>query len=302
MLYAFFKYSKPIHYLLSSIFTGMAVIGIGISKQLDWLDITGALFFSIASLLLFQFILIKNELVGRTAYGIWVFTILLIAAMLADLHASYMIALFILLFSWRKLLTMRTVRGVIPKIFDAAFWLGIICFLDPWYALLIFIIYTAIFLYAPGNFRHWLIPLIAFICIGFLTFTVSYVFNISISKPWENNWIITSIDIAQQGKQAFIFYSILLLSLSFLVGYIIKMLDFNKRVSPAVSITMMTLLVICMILVINRDNPQGTIVLSTPFIAIYIGRIVNKAKNKVLAESLLWIPVVILLIQALVML
>lgn len=292
MLYGFLKSAKPIHYLLSGIVLGLFMILITVINGYDVTQVITGFLLSLACLSVFQFIVVKNEIVARSALALWVLLWFLIACMVIAINLWALAALLLLLLGLRRMISLRTSSNYVAKIFDASFWIAIISLFNSWYALLFAVVYVSVFLFARNKMRFWFIPIIAILCIALLSFTLEYVFNIPIYKSWKNAWQL-DVQVYKKGANAFMFYGIIMLSVIFLIKHIVSVIDFNKRVPPHLSILVTLMAVATTLMIINRNTTFGSILLTLPALAILLAKVSHTTKDKILREILLWLPVVV---------
>lgn len=297
MLYSFLKSAKPIHYLLTGIFLVVGMLLLTALRDFKFLESGLALVGGLLSFVVFQFLVAKNELIGRSAMGLWVLLWLFLALVAVRINLESVCAMLLLLLAFRRICAMRTGKEEISKIFDASFWLSICCFINPWYAILFLVIYTGIFLYSRNQLRFWFIPFIAMSCVGFLSFTISYVFDLPIYRPWENSWELTNVSLVHTTTKAFLFYSLLGLVIIFLVTYILRIIDVNKRVPKAISVLIISMIIAALLMVINHTLPFNAGILLLPPLAIFLGRAAYFLKNKKFREVILWLPVLLCVVN-----
>lgn len=297
MLYSFLKSDKPIHYLLTGIILALCTALLTLWKSYALVDAFLAFLIAAACLLVFQFVVGKNELIAHSAIGIWIFLWLLLASMAATIDTESLTALLLLLLALRRILSMRSGLQEISKIFDASFWIAISCFINPWYATMFIVVYVGIFLFARSQVRFWFIPFIAMVCVGFLSFTIGYVFEIPMYRPWENSWDLVDLGIVQKSSSAFIFYTILCLAIVFLFIYLVRVVDVNKRVPQFISVFITLLVLGALLMVVNHSAPLSAALLTIPALAIFLGRASYFMDHKVFRELLLWFPVFICLVN-----
>jgi hypothetical protein len=120
---------------------------------------------------LFNFVISKNNLTRDDSYGFLLFVIGL--GFLETVVLDYEIVLtYLLLFLFfRRLYSLRTLKIVYQKLFDAGLWLGVLVLISPSYVLYLILLYAAIYLFAKITIRTVLIPIIGLVTPFFLYFT-----------------------------------------------------------------------------------------------------------------------------------
>ncbi|MDH3699283.1 MAG: hypothetical protein OEQ81_11500, partial [Flavobacteriaceae bacterium] len=68
----------------------------------------------------------------------------------------------------RRLLSIRTLKNVPQKVYDASIWIIISSFFYDWAILFMILAFLSIYFYAPKSIKNWLIPLVAFLTIGLI--------------------------------------------------------------------------------------------------------------------------------------
>lgn len=299
MLYGFLKSAKPIHYLLTGVLLTVFLLVLTVVRKFNVTESVIGFGIAVLSLLVYQFIVSKNELTFRSAMGLWFFLWLLLTSFIIKIDATALLGLLFILLALRRVLSMQSGKNEIAKIFDASFWVSLSCFINPWYAALYIVVYVGIFLYARNQLRFWFIPFIAMICVGFLSFTIGYVFEIAIYRPWENSWNLVDVGIVQRGAAGFLFYSLLAIAAIFFMIYAVRIIDLNKRVPPYLSVLITIVFMGVVLMVINHSAPFSAALLALPGIAIFMARAAYTIQDKVLREFLLWLPVMLCVVNGL---
>ena len=183
MIANFFNNSKPIKIFnitvllflgyVSSIFLNHSV-----AFSAVFLIKSAALFLLyILYLMIFKFIVEKNKLTKDNSYGLFIGVALL--GIFSEVFFSYEILFsnIILLLSFRKTYSLRSVINTKSKLFDAAFWIGISTLIYAWSILYLLLIFVGIIIYRKVNLKNLLIPLIGFSTPIFIYFTYNFYFD-----------------------------------------------------------------------------------------------------------------------------
>ncbi len=296
MLYRFLKSAKPIHYLLTGIVLALFMVLMTLLNGYPVKQGIISFFISVACLSVFQFIVVKNELVARSALGLWTLFWFLLAFMAITVNPWTLAALLLLLLGLRRLISLRTSSDYVAKIFDASFWIAIMSLFNAWFALLFAVIYVSVFLFARNKMRFWFIPIIAILCIAILSFTLEYVFNIPILQSWKNAWRL-DVQVYKKGANAFMFYGVIGLSVIFLVKHTVSIVDINKRVPQHISVLVTLMTVATALMIINHNTTFGAILLTLPALAILLAKASYTTQDRIFREMLLWFPVVVCLVN-----
>ncbi|MFV8837261.1 DUF6427 family protein [Salinimicrobium soli] len=168
MVASFFGKSKPINFILVALYiTGFFILTLisqgsftGISGIFESL---GVLILILLSGLLLNFISGRNELTRRNSYKIVLFAGFLCMFPNVFTNASVIAANFFILLAFRRIISLRTQRQTIQKIFDATLWICVASLFHFWSILFLFLLYFGILVHVGHRFKNWLVPLIGFL-------------------------------------------------------------------------------------------------------------------------------------------
>jgi hypothetical protein len=249
-------------------------------------------FVAVGSIALFQFTTLKNELTQNNSYSLWVHSCLLVIGALYSTSIEAFTSYLFFLLALRRLLSMRTGRGLVKKIFDASFWIAIAALFYSWTSLLILIVFISIILYAFANVKYWTIPFIAISCVALLTFTFDqfigthYLLQMLEGFDYNfdyltNEWSLSTIVSLILGGVGFLF------SIAILLGFP------NISLSARSRFSILGFAGVCgsVFLVI-----EGIALFVLPVIAIFTARFIQETDDKIIKETLLWIPFISMLI------
>jgi hypothetical protein len=182
MIANFFNKTKPINFLVLLLMMVFIYLIGNITVfdndfSLNFFLKKGTLLLTIILMIfIFNFIIRKNTLTDDNSYSLLFFIFLFGFFPHSLANSKLLIANFILLFSFRRIYSLRTSIDSKEKIFDAAFWIGIASLFYLWSAIFIFLLYGAIWIFNKGERRNVFIPIFGFITPGFL----SYVYYLAI--------------------------------------------------------------------------------------------------------------------------
>ncbi|TMU55042.1 DUF6427 family protein [Flagellimonas algicola] len=185
MISSFFGKTKPINYIVLSVFLvlfyGLFQIlqihgsGKNLSIPLEVL--------TLGTLILTIFVInqiIKTEKVTEfSSYAMLFFVLLLVAFsnILKDKNAIFA-SFFLLLAIWR-LLAVRSIKNVKHKIFDASFLICVASLFYDWAIVFLILVFVVINVYDRKTVKNWIVPLIAMFTVFVLTFGITRLFGIS---------------------------------------------------------------------------------------------------------------------------
>ncbi|WP_419213242.1 DUF6427 family protein [Maribacter sp. X9] len=122
------------------------------------------------SVFIVDFIIKRNKLTGTNSYAILYFTLLFVVfpETLGDSNAIF--TSFFLLLAMRRLLSIKSLKNIKLKIFDAGLWICVSSIFYEWAILYLLLVFAAIYIYEPKNIRNWLVIL----SVGFCFFMILY--------------------------------------------------------------------------------------------------------------------------------
>jgi len=111
-----------------------------------------------------DFVVKRNKLTGTNSFAILFFVLLFVVfpETLGDSKAIF--TSFFLLLAMRRLLSIKSLKNIKLKIFDASLWICISSIFYEWALLYLLLVLAAIYIYDPKNIRNWLVLLSAGFC------------------------------------------------------------------------------------------------------------------------------------------
>ena len=312
MISSIFGQSKPINYV---IILGFLLLFYGVvsfdslfaaesaQNLILQLIVLAILLFSI---LVVNFIVKRNQISGTNDYTIFYYTLLVVIFpdVLADNNA--ILSSYFLLLALRRLISLKSLKDIKLKLFDATFWIAVASLFYDWVLLFVVLVYICIYFYEPKNIRNWLVPILCLICTAVLLFTGLVLFgNTSfILEHYQFNIAADSnILYSIQGGAKILFYVLLvvvagvvsfiklgklgmgkivtmrIITISFIVGMVVTLFKSHETISP-IMITFFpaSILFTKYVEVIKKANiKELTLILSlvVPFM-IFIGELIAK--------------------------
>ncbi len=177
MISSIFGQSKPINYLivLGFLFLFYGALSFDRLSRIDApeyivLDILimAILLFSI---MIVNFIVKRNQIVGPNDYTIFYYTLLIV--LFPDVLRDYnaILSSFFLLLAVRRLISLKSLKNIKLKLFDATFWIAAGSLFYDWVLLFLVLVFICLYIYEPKNIRNWIVPLISLVCAGILVYT-----------------------------------------------------------------------------------------------------------------------------------
>lgn len=208
MFASFFKKSTPINYSLI-VLVLLLLFFIVQFQDLNWtksyieiLTRIGVLALIFASLFLSNFIVKKNQITKDSAYTVLFLLLLLLFFPSIFENFKLLLANFFILLSFRRLISLQTLKAPKEKIFDATLWILLASILHFWCILFIVLVYVSIIFHVSRDYRNWLIPFFA----GFALTNVFVFCSMIFKKDWINIYLQsmssnTSINYFQNNNQ-----------------------------------------------------------------------------------------------------
>ena len=175
MISSVFGKTKPVNYIILLAF--LFLFYWYVQLMVFQLDISSTTIFQqglVAGVLLFMiflvnFIVRRNQINEANSYAILFFTLLFVVfpEVFRDNNAI-LCCLFVLL-ATRRLISLRTLKKVPQKIFDATLWVLVASLFYDWAVLFLIAVYAALYFYQSKGIKNWLIPFVAFLTMAMIT-------------------------------------------------------------------------------------------------------------------------------------
>lgn len=169
----------------------------------------GILAVLLLSLTVVNFIVSKNKITETNSYAILLYCLFIVVFPETLAHGSIVFCSLFLLFGLRRLISIKSLQDVKSKIFDASFWIAISSLFYDWALLFLILVYIAIYLYEPKNFRNWLVAPVALFAFGMILWAMTLITG---NEDYINNHYSFMVDFNQnfwvdwRGNAKFILY------------------------------------------------------------------------------------------------
>ncbi|MDV7186789.1 hypothetical protein R3X25_05795 [Lutibacter sp. TH_r2] len=180
MLANFFSKSTPIKvfYLIIvfAIFYFLAVLSSLYYENsfVFWLSKLGVLTLFIFYVFVGSFINRKNSLTLDNLYAFLLTVLLLASFKQTFFNINFLFSNIFLLFSFRKIYSLKSGIKTKLKLFDAAIWIGISALFFEWNSVFLLLVYIGMFIHQRVSFKNIFIPIVGFIAPIFLFFTYCF--------------------------------------------------------------------------------------------------------------------------------
>ncbi len=128
-------------------------------------------------LLVFRFIVKKNKLTLDNLYALFLMVILMGSFGETMFYKNIIFSNLFLLFSFRKIYSLKSQINTKMKLFDAGLWVGVAAVVYSWSGLFLILIYVGLLIYQKGTFKNLCIPLVGFFIPLFLMYTYFFYFD-----------------------------------------------------------------------------------------------------------------------------
>ncbi len=220
MISSVFGKTKPINYiiLLSFLFIFYWIVNLYIYEEtytsLEWILQVVVLGFLLFSIFAVNFVVKRNQITANNSYAIFFFTLLIVLfpEVLRDNNGIF--CGFFLLLAFRRIISLRSLKSVKMKLFDASLWIAVASIFYDWALLFFILVFVTLYMYEPKNIRNWLVPIISVASVSLIGYAVliiidytdfifeHYTFKLGIYQDPAELW--------SQGKKL-VLYSILIL-------------------------------------------------------------------------------------------
>jgi len=165
---------------------------------------TGVLTLLILSFFVVDFIVKRNKLTGLNTFTILFFALFIIVFPESVADNNAVVCNFFILLATRRVISMRSLKDVKFKIFDASLWILISSLFYDWAILYFLVVVIAIYTYEPKNFKNWLVPFVALFTMSVIAYSVliltgsvdffnnHYQFKIHWDLQYHMNWANSS--------------------------------------------------------------------------------------------------------------
>lgn len=195
MISSIFEKTKPVNFIIILVFLFLFYWSVQFylfdlsMSNVEIAPSIGILAILLFSVFIVDFVVKRNKLTSTNSFAILFFTLLFVVfpETLGDNNAIF--TSFFLLLAMRRLLSIKSLKNIKLKIFDASLWICISSVFYEWALLYLLLVFAAIYIYEPKNIRNWLV----IISVGVCFFMILYGILVLLDKP---NFILEHYDFA----------------------------------------------------------------------------------------------------------
>ncbi|MEM6718272.1 MAG: DUF6427 family protein [Bacteroidota bacterium] len=298
MITSVFGKSKPINFILCiglllayfvmHLFSANKAFGFGLFS----LEIPIVLLL-IFSLLVVNFIVKKNDLTKQNDYAL-LFATIFIGFFPSIFENSTILYIHVLiLFAFRRIITLGSLRSVKQKIVDAALFIGVAILFDSWIVLYIAIIYLGIVLYVSEDYRNWLAPIIGLIVVvGLYTVYLLLTEQSILTNPlfqfdFKINYSATNY------RRIALHLGITLLFCINFVLFLLKYKTYSSQKKTSFLLTKMLFFIGIIYVLFAKNITQNTELLLLFPLAIFMANMLENIANKRIANGIVLLLMIV---------
>ena len=295
MLTNFFSNSKPFHFILISLllFVGYTFHNFQISSlenDFIWLiQLTFKFGLYIILMLIFGFIIKKNNLTQINSYALFIFVCLLLLTPNVFQNSKPILSTVFILLALRRILSFNSKKNIQKKILDASLWIGIATLFYFWSILFLLVLYASLIQLASKNFKLFLIPIIGMFLV-FIICTIYFLYldnNMYWYKDYKN---FTSFDFSSFKLLKNFFSLFVILSMT-VISLVFKFLNFTKtplRKKSKYWIIIFTLSTGIIIVILTGQKNGVELIFTIAPISILFSNFIEALQRKWVSEMMLW--------------
>ena len=296
MLTNFFSNSKPFHFILISLllFVGYTFYNFQFSSfENDFIRLIQLTFkfgLYIILMLIFGFVIKKNNLTQINSYALFIFICLLLLTPNVFQNSKLILSTVFILLALRRILSFNSKKNIQKKILDASLWIGIATLFYFWSILFLLVLYAALIQLASKNFKLFLIPIIGMFLV-FIICTIYFLYldnNMYWFTDYENfiSFDFSSYKFLKNFFSLFVILSMIVISLVF------KFLNFTKtplRKKSKYWIIIFTLITGIIIVILTAQKNGIELIFTIVPISILFSNFIEALQRKWVSEVMLWL-------------
>ena len=295
MLTNFFSNSKPFHFILISLllFVGYTFYNFQISSfENDFIRLIQLTFkfgLYIVLMLIFAFIIKKNNLTQINSYALFIFICLLLSTPNVFQNSKPIFSTVFILLALRRILSFNSKKNIQKKILDASLWIGVATLFYFWSILFLLVLYAALIQLASKNFKLFLIPIIGMFFV-FIICTIYFLYLDNNMYWYTDHKKFISFDFSSY-KLLNNFFSLFGMLSMTVISLVFKFLNFTKtplRKKSKYWIIIFTLITGIIIVALTGQKNGIELIFTIVPISILFSNFIEALQRKWLSEMMLW--------------
>lgn len=299
MITSVFNKTRPLNYLL----LGLAIttcfvlyfVCIDVEKNIGLSIACWGI--TLVSFVLINFTTLKNSLTQNNNYTILLYFIGLLFFPETLNSPNILFANFFILLALRRLISIRSMKSIKEKIFDASLWILIATLFHFWSIIFILMVFTTVALDVSKDYKNWFIPFVALGIVTILVIAINLLTEGNIGGYLQNKMTTDFNFMYFKNTSQNIAFA--LFSAIVLFSFINSLLILNKKPmsqQPSIKRIMMWFLISILIFVVSPSKNNSLLLFTLAPISIITAQSIEIIKNKAIQETNL----VLLLISGLV--
>ena len=307
MISSFFSKANPIHLVIVCLIMLLVFVTTKFYNLDEPLTITvfikqTALFIiSLTSVFVLDFLSNKNNLTKKNSYKILIFSLFIALLPETYLNSMILIANLFVLLALRRIISLRSNKEIIKKLFDAAFWLSIATLFYFWSILFFILIVVGIILYRVVKIKNWIIPIVGILTVAIIWSSYMIIMGYDLILYFQN-LINFSFDISTLNNKRIVISCTIILSYGiWSLLYFIRYLKAKSKKSRPSFIIIIFMIIISLLVVALAPDKNGSefLFLFAPLSIIitnYLETISEKWFKETLLLGLIVTPIIILML------
>ena len=217
MITSIFSKSKPVNFIIVFL---IVIIAFSVAQlrfsdsgfKIDQLLIQAiTFFFCLTTIFVLNFVVSKNSLTKKNNYEILLFSLFILLIPQTLLNWKIIISNFFILLALRRLISIRSQKNIMKKLFDAALWVAIASLFYFWSILFFVVIISALIFYSENNIKYWLIPYAGILTVFLIVTTYSILWNNNLYWFFDLNYEI-NLDFSNYNTTRYLVATTMLIS------------------------------------------------------------------------------------------
>jgi len=307
MISSFFSKANPIHLVIVCVIMLLVFVTTKFYSLHEPLTITvlikqTALFIiSLTSVFVLDFLSNRNNLTKKNSYKILIFSLFIALLPETYLNSRILIANLFVLLALRRIISLKSNKEIIKKLFDTAFWLCIATLFYFWAILFFILIVVGIILYRVVNIKNWIIPIVGILTVAIIWSSYMIIMGYDLILYFQN-LINFSFDISTLNNKRIVISCTIILSYGiWSLLYFIRYLKAKSKKSRPSFIIIIFMIIISLLIVAVAPDKNGSefLFLFAPLSIIitnYLETISEKWFKETLLLGLIATPIIILML------
>jgi hypothetical protein len=243
---------------------------------------------------LVDFILKRNKLTKTNSFAILFFTMLMVVfpEVLRDENAIWCNVF--LLLAARRLLSIKSMKNIKVKIYDASLWIAVASLFYDWAILYMVLVFIAIYLYDPKNGRNWLVPFTGFFTVAMISYAILLIANNPgfIEKHYQFDFEFNTAYFTYIGNSIKLAIYILMTTIAAIVAFVKLLSSGSGKIITMRLIALYFFISMITVVLISADNTYPVLMTFFPAV-IFFTHYIESIKKPNMKEMVLIAAVIV---------